>query len=309
MIVTVSGTNSFLLQDELIRRTAPFLEKYGDLALERIDGEEADYQRIQEAITSLPFLVDHKMVLLRRPSANKSFVVAVEKILQQVPDTTELIIIEPKLDKRSSYYKFLKKSTEFHEYSELDQNQLAHWLTDRAAQNGGSISMGDARYLIERIGMTQQSLASEIDKLLLNNGKVTRQTVDLLTEATPQSTIFQLLEAAFSNNPARVAALYREQRALKVEPPQIVAMIVWQLHIIALIKTAGTRSVDQISKEAHLNSYVVSKSVAIARKLTFEQLKQLISELLSIDLRSKREAIDSDEALQLYLLRIATKAV
>ncbi len=57
---------------------------------------------------SLPFLASKKLVVLRAPSANKQFVEQVETILASVSDTTDVIIIEPKLDKRSAYYKFLK---------------------------------------------------------------------------------------------------------------------------------------------------------------------------------------------------------
>jgi len=110
--------------------------------------------------------------------------------------------------------------------------------------------------------------------------EITRQTIDLLTEAAPQSTIFELLDAAFAGNAQRAMALYAEQRALKVEPQQIMAMIAWQLHVLAVIKTAGQRSADEIAKDAKLNPYVVRKSQNIARKLTLPELKKLVHNAL-----------------------------
>ncbi|HXR50083.1 MAG TPA: DNA polymerase III subunit delta, partial [Verrucomicrobiae bacterium] len=204
-----------------------------------------------------------------------------------------------------SYHRFLKKATGFREFPELDQNGLARWLTDMAKERNGSLSPGDARYLVERVGANQQLLANELEKLLLYNAKITRETIDLLTDPTPQSTIFQLLEAAFVGNKRRALELYAEQRALKVELPQIIAMLTWQLHILVIIKTAGDRSADDIAKEAKLNPFVIRKSEGIARNLTLAQLKQLIADLLKIDVRSKRESIDPDEALQHYLLNLS----
>jgi DNA polymerase-3 subunit delta len=305
MIVTLTGANNFLLQDSLNSLVGKFVNQYGDLALERIDGEETELPRISEALTSLPFLTSNKMVILRAPSNNKMFAERIEQLFLQIPDTTDVIIVEPKLDKRSIYYKFLKRATDFRDFAELDSSGLVRWLTTKASDLGGALSLADARYLVDRIGPHQQSLASELDKLLLYKSRVSRSTIELLTEATPQSTIFQLLESAFSGNPGRVLELYKEQRALKVETPQIIAMLVWQLHILAIVKTAGERSNDQIAKEAKINPYVVGKSVAIARKLSLTRLKQLIAEILIIDSRSKRESIDSDEALQLYLLNLS----
>jgi DNA polymerase III delta subunit len=306
MIITLTGDNAYSLQQELHKLVRGFLQEYGEMGLERLDGEEAEFVRIQEALMSLPFLANKKMVVLRAPSANKKFVEEAEKLLSDAPETTDVIIVEPKLDKRLSYYKYLKKSTDFKEFNQLDVNGLAAWLPRSAKERGGMISSNDARYLIERVGATQQLLASELEKLLIHDAKVTRQAIDELTEATPQSTIFQLLEAAFAGNTKRALRLYQEQRALKVEPPQITAMLAWQLHVLAVIKTAGDRSPVEIAKEAHLSPFVVQKSASIAHKMSLGELKKLIADLLKIDVRSKRESIDLDEALQYYLLSLRT---
>lgn len=306
MVITLTGENAFLLQQELRKLVSGFLAEHGDMGLERLDGDEAEYIRIQGALTSLPFLANKKMVVLRAPSANKRFVEEAEKLLAYIPETTDVIIVEPKLDKRLSYYKYLKKSTDFHEFSQLDVNGLAAWLVQAAKERGGTLSSSDARYLVERVGANQQLLANELEKLLIHDPKVTRQAIDGLTEATPQSTIFQLLEAAFAGNTKRALQLYQEQRALKVEPPQITAMLAWQLHVLAIIKTAGDRSPAEIAKEARLSPFVVQKSATIALKMSLSELKKLIADLLKIDVRSKRESIDPDEALQHYLLSLAS---
>lgn len=303
--MTLTGENSFALQDELRKLTGAFIAKHGDLALERLDGETADAARILEALHGLPFLADRKMVVLRALSTNKQLQEQTEQLFSEIPGTTDVILVEPKLDKRLAYYKFLKKNTDFRDFPELDQNGLARWLVDTAKDRGGSLGSGDARYLVERVGANQQLLSNELDKLLLNSSHITRQTIDLLTDSTPQSTIFQLLEAAFAGNARQALRLYSEQRTLNVEPVQIIAMLAWQLHVLAVIKTGGDRTADVIAREAKLNPFVVRKSQAIARSLTLAKLKELISELLKIDIRAKSTNIDPDEALQHYLLNLA----
>lgn len=306
MITTLTGENSFGWQRVLRQRVDDFVAEHGDLALLRIDGEEAEYVAIQEALTSLPFLSNKKLVVLRAPSKNKEFTEKAEQILADVVETTDVIIIEPKLDKRLSYYKFLKSKTDFQEFNELDINGLAQWLGQRAKEQDGSISTTDARYLVERVGLNQQLLGNELDKLLLYSPTITRTTIDLLTDETPQSTIFQLLEAAFSGQSRRTLDLYKEQRALKIEPPQIIAMIAWQLHVLAVIKTAGDRSIDEIAKDSKVNPYVLRKSDHIANQISLSELQRLVEQLLDIDAKSKFTSIDTDEALKNYLLGLAT---
>jgi DNA polymerase-3 subunit delta len=306
MIITLAGRNSFGLQHELRKLVAAFVAEHGDLALERLDGQEAEFGRINEAFTALPFLSSRKMVVLREPYSNKQFTEKFEQLFNEVPETTDVIIVEPRLDKRLSYYKFLKKKTDFREFAELDQNGLTRWLADTAKQQNGSLSMADARYLVERVGPDQQLLSNELEKLLLYDPKISRHTIDLLTDPTPQSTIFQLLEAAFAGNRRRMLELYNEQRTLKVEPPKIVAMLAWQLHVLAIIKTAGDRPANQIAQEAKINPFVISKSQSIARQLSLTDLKKLIRDLLKIDVAAKSTNIDVDEALQHYLLGLST---
>jgi len=308
MIITLTGSNAFRLQEELSKLQSSFIATYGDVAHEKLDGEESSAERLVEAVQSLPFLTPKKLVVLRNPSAQKQFTDNIESIIKGIPETTDVVIVEAKIDKRSSYFKVLKTQTEFKEFSELDPRELSNWIVQYAKQGDGQIRQADAAYLVERAGQNQQLLANEVDKLLNFDSQINRQTIDNLTEPTPQSTIFELLDAAFAGNGKRTLALYKEQRALRVEPQQIMAMIAWQLHILALVKTAGERTPEDTAKEARLNPYVVRKTHGIARKLTLTEVKHLVSRALKLDVRMKSESIDADEALQHFLLTIVSKS-
>lgn len=304
MIMTLTGENSFALRAQLRKLTGDFIEKYGDLAVEQLDGEETSFEKMQEALTSLPFLASQKMVVLSTPGANKQFAERLEQILPEIPETTYAILVEPKLDKRGSYYKLLKKQTDFQEYTRLDERALAKWAVTYAKEQGAALSLTDATYLIARIGTGQQRLSREIEKLAVAAKTINKQTIDELTEASPQSTIFELIDAAFSGNAARAMKLYDEQRALKVEPQQIIAMLTWQLHVLAVIKAAGERSPDTIAREAKLSPYTVRKSSSVARHLSFAELKHRIKRLAELDAASKRTSIDLDEAVRTYILSL-----
>lgn len=305
MITTLSGPNDHQRKQELARRVSAFIETYDDMAVERLDGEEVTTERMQEAVQSLPFLSARKLVVLREPGKQKKFAENITEILASISEATDVIIHEPKLDKRSSYFKTLKKQTDFHEFVALDAQHLARWAVDYATEQGGKLSSTDAMFLIDRIGPNQEMAQNELDKLLIYDPHITKQTISLLTEPLPQSTVFELLDAAFAGKTSRAFALYKEQRALKVEPQAIIAMLAWQLYILAVVKAAGTRSVDAIASETRLNPFVIRKSQTLARRLELTHIRRLISDLLQIDVRLKTAAIDADDALQNYLLTVA----
>ncbi len=49
-----------------------------------------------------------------------------------IPETTDVVMVEPKFDKRLNYYKFLKKHADFREFTEPDAAGLARWLVEAA---------------------------------------------------------------------------------------------------------------------------------------------------------------------------------
>ena len=308
MITTLTGNNGFALKRELDKRTEAFVKKHGDMALEKVDGEEAEFNRLTEAIQSLPFLASNKLVVLRSPGSNKQFAEKFEDLIPTIPETNEIVIVEPKLDKRTQYYKTLKSKTELNEFNELDTQQLARWLVDEAKERKSSISFGDANYLVERVGTDQYMLSNELAKLLDYDSKISRESINLLTEPSPQSTIFELIDAAFSGNPKKAIKLYEEQRKLKVEPQQIIAMLAWQLHTMAIIRAAGDRTPEQIAREAKLNPFVVRKNLPLVKKLTLADVKDIVSRVLELDIKLKSQSIDADDALQHLLLTITPEA-
>lgn len=307
MIVTITGANDLLRKKELDGIVQSFLAEHGDMAIERFDGEETPSDRMAESVQSLPFLSARKLVVLREPGKQKAFAESIATILESAAESTDLVIYEPKLDKRGTYYKTLKKNTDYRELGELDAFALAKWASEYVSSLGGKLSSTDAKLLIDRIGPNQQLLKSELDKLLAYDETITRETIELLVERLPQSTVFELMDAAFSGNAEKTFALYREQRSLKVEPQAILAMLAWQLHILAVVKAGAAHTADQIAKEAKLNPFVVRKTQGIARRLSLEQIKSLVRELLETDIALKRTSIDADEALQMFLLRLMNK--
>jgi DNA polymerase-3 subunit delta len=302
MVIVLSGTNDYLRHVELKKLVSEFIKEHGDFGLEKIDASDIELGRLLENVASLPFLAGRRMIVLSNLGANKTILENIEQLLDAVADTTDLIVDERKFDKRLSAYKTLKKRVDFRELNEMDERGLASWLIAEAKTRGGSLSSNDASYLISRAGLNQMGLSNELDKLLSFDPKITRESIDELVEPLPQSSIFDLLDSAFSGNKRRTIELYEDQRKQQVEPQAIMGMIAWQLHIVAVVKSNEKDDADTIAREAKLNPYVVRKTLNITRNLTQKEVKALISRALDLDVRLKSENIDADDALQHFLL-------
>jgi DNA polymerase-3 subunit delta len=302
MVITLTGSNFYLIKRRLDELTGQFVKEHGELALERIDAEEADSAAVLDAVQSLPFLASRKMVVVRGAGTNKNLSGQIEQIIDSAGDSVDVIFHESSIDKRSSFFKVLKSRSQLEEYNQMDNHGLAAWLTEEAKKAGTKLSLADANYLVERAGQNQEQLANELEKLSLYDKTITRQNIDVLTVKTPQSKVFDLLDAAFGGNKRKALELYEEQRAQKVEPQTIMAMIAWQLKLLVLAKTAGGRSAQQIAKDAGLSPWPVQKAQGLARQIDNKRLQEMVSEALKIDEKGKTTSLDMDEALKTYIV-------
>lgn len=305
MIKVLVGTNWFGLKAELDNMVREFVKAHTELGLERIDASEVSFEQVVGAVESLPFLTSRKMVVVFGLSSTPSPADDAEILFRKLNDTTDLIIVEPKVDKRGSYYKLLKQQAGFCEYNELDQAALVAWVQGTVTEKSGKITASNARYLVERVGLNQTKVALEIDKLVAYSPEISRQTIENLTEETPTATIFNLIDNAFSGRIDRAIEIYASQRAQKVEPQAIFAMLVWQMHIVSLVARAPKDArAEGIAKDAGLNPYVVQKSQSIAKKMGVQKVSDTLHLLRDIDVNSKTKTINFDDALRFFIVSL-----
>lgn len=305
MVYIFCGPNWQALKAELDVCVSSFVTDHGDLALERIDCSESDVAAISNAIESLPFLATKKMVILNDCSKNTELIEDFQTILDKPDKSVDLVIVEGKLDKRGVYYKLLSKQPNFRAFEELNEQTATIWAKEYAKELGATLSRSDSEYFVQKVGLNQSMLASELDKLAAYNSVIDKSTIDLLASETPNSTIFNLVDAAFSGDIKRALRLYDEQRAQKVEPQSIHGMLVWQMHVVALCAAAGDATADEIARRSGMKPFVIQKSQRIARGMGKRQVGEFLTLLRDIDYKSKHQTYDYDEALRHAIMTLA----
>ncbi len=297
-----TGENAYEIRRISNALIQKFVQEHGDLALERIDGAEVTKAGLIDAVQSMPFLATNKMVVVA-DMTDKDILVALAEL--DVPQSTELVVLIPKVDKRATYYKKLASLPGYKSFDNSTARDLSDWVQKTVTQRGGKITNRDAQYFIEQLGTNQLLLNNEIEKLLNYDKTISQKTIDELCDPLPQTSVFQLLDAAFSHNLTQTQHLYEQQRAQRVEPHAILGMIAWQLHILAVVKMAGGKSPDAVAKEARLSPFVVRKSSAVAKRLSLQKLQRDIKESRRIDTLLKTTSVDADQALYNLLVQLA----
>ena len=97
-----------------------------------------------------------RTVIISRLSDNSALWAELPEIA--VSGSTEVILLESKLDKRTKTYKWLRKNAEIYEFTPLNERQkprLAKWCVDEARKQGSKLSAVQAETLIDRLGYDQ----------------------------------------------------------------------------------------------------------------------------------------------------------
>ncbi|MEO8785006.1 MAG: hypothetical protein ABI221_01650, partial [Candidatus Saccharimonadales bacterium] len=103
MIITLTGSNDYARRQVLQQQVTDFVAQHSDLGLEQYEAESLDRQQLPSILQAAPFLSDRRLVVLRSVSVQKELAEDLASLLSTVSGSTDLIIVEPSLDKRTSY--------------------------------------------------------------------------------------------------------------------------------------------------------------------------------------------------------------
>jgi DNA polymerase III subunit delta len=305
MIVVLTGANTFLLNRSLGEIVSNFTENSGD-SIERFDAQElSSADVVLDAVRSISFLEPKKLVIVRDFAQNKDVVLKIEELIKNTADSTDLVLVDQKLDKRTSMYKFLKKECDVRSFDALQPHELEKWFASQASELGADISTQNIRFIIDRTGPNQQLLYSELEKLTLHTSSITKEVIEMLLEPTPQSVVFEMLEALFSGDARKAHELYIDQRAQGEEPQKLLAMITWQLQQLTLAVFSPNKTIASLTALG-MSPYSAQKTLKLATNISKSDLKFFITELADIDMQSKTSA-DVESALAVYFAEVTER--
>lgn len=272
------------------------------MSIEEIDCEDIPTETILNALQSSSLFSEKKLVIAKNIARNKKLSEDIEQIFTVAKDTNDLIIVEKDADKRSVYYKFIKKTADFTPCEELNEDQMNVWLRSETKNMEARLSAPDAAYLIRRVGLNQQRLHNELQKLVAYDADITRENIDIMTAETPASSVFNLLDAAFSGNPKTALKIYEEQKALGSTPQSILGMFIWQAGIVATAAAGSKISSGELSDATGIKPFSLGKASAIYKKIGLNGVNDLLDRLVQVDKQMKTSSNDPDELLKNLLL-------
>jgi len=277
-----------------------------------LDGRRTSVAEIAAAADAVPFLAQHRLVivegLLAQISAGSNGSARLGDYLERLPETTRLVLVEENADGRSAVVRRIRQLEAqgralVREFEPLDRGALIRWVQGRA----GRIEPPAATRLAELVGSDLRLLSQEIDKLLAYVGEeraIAVADVEALCSYTPEANIFHMVDALGRRD--RQTALRLLHRLLDEGQAALylLAMITRQFRILLSIKDLDQRRTPSaaIQSQLKLHPFVVDKGQRQARNFSLAQLERTYHRLVEIDVASKTGQMDPALALDLFVV-------
>lgn len=304
MITVLSGSNTQAIREKLAAIKEAFIKQHGSEGVETVAGEQLQPEQLNSLLSGATLFALDRLVIVRGLSENKLVAEQYLKVLDSISDQTQVVLVEGGLDKRTVFYKTLKKQAELLEFAELDEVAATNWVKESVKKQGGEIDSGTARLLVRYAGTDQSRLTNEVAKLVAYDSKITPKTIEELVEKRPEDTIFQLLEYALSGKTNQALSVLEGLEKAHEDPFQTASMLIWQTNILAIVHSGKEIPDSEIAKSAKLNPFVVKKTRSLARGITRPKLNSILNRVAECDVALKSSSTEPWRILERTILSI-----
>jgi DNA polymerase III subunit delta len=309
-----TGENLIELNRKLCHWKSEFKKKHQDINLEQYSGiSQDDLKTIITALESAPFLSDKRMIIIKGvpQSAADKKEIEFDTLIEAISDLSEdvvLIFASPKPDKRSKLYKTLMNIAQVKEFAILKGQELAQWIYTEVKNRGGGISIMTAKNLMGYCGEDMTTISHEIDKLILYKKKEEIVMNDVFNVCTmhPLSNIFAFTGGIGGDK--RKMLLMLQKLIQSGEAIQLIFfMIVRQFRYLIQVRYLldHHKSKAEIQSQLKLAPFQVSQYINQSRNWSYQQLKEIYTELKEMDIKVKVGKIpsttDTQHIFQLYI--------
>ena len=361
MIYLIHGDEEFLRAEALTEvKAALGPAEFAQLNTTEIDGARFTLADLHHACDSLPFLAPRRLVILHGaltafarkaprsqgkgrsvdesgnqagreaseegdalPSAVKDLRTRLIAYLPTLPDTTDLVLLEPAaVRKTDPVLKALEGLAQGQRARILlcqydgpwwkQDEWLLNWLTQRARQRKIKIEPPAVQALAELVGHNLRLLDQELSKLLAysaNARAISAADINLLVSGARERSVFEMVEALANGNSKQAIILLQTLLEAGEQPLGILGMIVWQYRLLLQVKEQMTQGQSQEAAGAALGQkpFTMKKAWTQAQRLSLTTLEWAMERLLETDIAIKTGQMEDRMALTALVAELSQR--
>ncbi len=264
--------------------------------------ETAAEEVVQTAMT-FPFLAERRVVVVRNADAyeSESAGKALHRYLEEPAESTILVLVAPKIDRRQKFYKACTKAATIVECGGLREDEVKIWARKEIEARGKGITIEALRELIDRTGLRLSDVSNAITLLcnyLGEREEITAKDVAAACADVHEEEIWTLTDAIATSDTTKALETLRELIEPNKNEFMILGTINWLLKSAYGVAAGGEAG-------AKVNPYNAKKVKPLADKLGYAKFRDAFNLILDTDIMFRSTGVDRGLALELLVVKLA----
>lgn len=308
-IYLMTGEEVYLLyqfRDKLVNALADPTDSMNYLVFK---GENAKADAIAEFALTMPFFADRRVLLIENSDFFKKGNEDVEKVIEELPETTVVIFVEANVDKRTKLYKLVQSKGTIAEFTKLDEKTLLRWLKGLFVEEEYKIEDAAVYKLVEGVGDDMNTLVNEVEKLkcyCYDTKQITAAEVESISISQIEGKIFDMMDALSRRDKQLAIDLYNDLLLLREPPMRILYLITRQFNILLKTKLAmqGDSNPSQIASLVKVPPFTVKKYMSQCNAYTYEELLKKVDRCQEADTHIKTGKYTDKMSVELLIVEL-----
>ncbi|HYU19974.1 MAG TPA: DNA polymerase III subunit delta [Chloroflexota bacterium] len=336
LIYVLYGSDRFT-RDEQVRglKRRMLAEPCGEYNLSELSGREFGVADVRAVADTLPFMAERRLVVVegligrlagsarsagRRGRAARTAepgqpetadqAASLRELLRYlsiVPPTTALVFVEDQLDPALVADHISAERAHIRAYERPRPYELVRWIERRVRHHGGRMELAAARQLAQLAPEDLGLLDNEVRKLVTyaDGRAINVEDVELLA-ATPDVTVFRLIDAIADGERGRALALLRSNFQRGERPEAILPQIGLAFRRLVQARELLDHGYYglELQRQLGVHPFQAEKIERQARGYRVDQLEAALQLLLKSDLAIKTGEAEPELALELFIAHL-----
>lgn len=272
-----------------------------DLSYHHYYADETKDTEVIDAARTLPFLTEYRVVVVNGAEKYESENAggALHAYLESPSDTTILMLVAPRIDKRLKLYKLCEKQATVVECPEMGEREAEAWARSEAQLRGKKLSPSAAELLVSRSGNKLSDVLNAVTLVCNYVGEETSiQEIDVYAACADvaEEEVWTLTDAIAASDTNKALQTLRTILDLNTSEFEVLGTITW------LIKTAYFAATNNT---ARVKPFLANKVRPLVDKLGLEKMRDAFGLCMNTEVMLRSTGVDRALALELLVIKLA----
>jgi len=243
---------------------------------------------------SFPMAADHKVIIVREA---QDFAKQLPKMAQYFknPQPSTILVFcfkYKKVDKRTSYFKSLKKNAVIYESKPVYDNQMPQWINKRLQNQGYSIDPKASLMLVDFLGNDLSKVDNELKKLVQlvdESRKITPELIEENIGISKDYNNFELTNALGKKDELKAQQIVQYFASNPKKNPLLLTLahLFNYFSNLIIFHSLEDKSKSTVAKKLGINPFFVGEISQAARKYSIKQAVNSIKIIKDADAQLK----------------------